>query len=269
LKADWHVHTRYCDGKALPREMADAAVAAGLNRMGFSGHSHTAFDESWCMSPSGTEAYRDEVRALQDEYSEGLSIFCGVEQDLYSDASTAGYDYVIGSVHYLIAEGEYLPVDESKALLCAAADRHFGGDIYSLVEAYYDTVSRVSEIPGCSVIGHFDLIAKFNEKEPLFDEADPRYTSAWQNAAEKLLLSGLPFELNTGAISRGWRTVPYPAPIILQWLAGKGARFLLSSDCHSPDTLCFGFSEWQAKAEAMGCVFIDSPLPGTDIPQKT
>jgi len=240
--------------------MAEAAAAAGLDHLGFSGHSHTAFDESWCMSLSGTEAYISEVRALREEYSGRLSIFCGVEQDLCSGASTSDYDYVIGSVHYLEAGGEYLPVDESVPHLRAAADRHFGGDIYALAEAYYDAVSRVPCIPGCSVIGHFDLITKFNEKEPLFDSSHPRYTSAWQGAAEKLLLSGLPFELNTGAISRGWRTEPYPSPEILRWLAGRGARFLLSSDSHAPDTLCYGFTDWRTKAEAMGCIFIDSPL---------
>ena len=72
--------------------------------------------------------------------------------------------------------------------------------------------------------------------------------------------SGLPFELNTGAISRGYRGVPYPAPKMLRWLAEKGARFLLSSDSHAPGTLCCGFEKWRREAEALGCRFVDSPI---------
>ncbi len=260
MRADWHLHTQYCDGAASPPEMAEAALAAGLDALGFSGHSYTFFDETWCMSPAGTAEYRREVEALREQYAGRLEIFCGVEQDYCSLESTAGYDYVIGSVHYIPADGEFLPVDESPEYLRAGAEKHFGGDIYAFAEAYFETVSRVAEIPGCSVIGHFDLIAKFNEKEPLFDEKHPRYAAAWQAAAEKLLKSGLPFELNTGAVSRGYRSVPYPAPDILRWLAERGARFLLNSDSHSPAALCFGFEEWRRRGEALGCRFIDRPV---------
>ena len=260
MKADWHLHTQYCDGKASPTEMAEAALAKGLEKLGFSGHSYTFFDESWCMSPAGTAEYRLEAAALREEYAGKLDILCGVEQDYYSLESTTGYDYVIGSVHYILAGGEFLPVDESPEHLRAGAEKAFGGDIYAFAEAYFDTVSRVPEIPGCSVIGHFDLIAKFCERTPLFDETSPRYTAAWQAAAEKLLDSCLPFELNTGAVSRGYRSVPYPAPPILRYLAERGARFLLSSDSHEPGTLCFGFDTWRREAEAMGCVFIDAPM---------
>lgn len=260
MKADYHLHTLWCDGKAAPAEMAEAALAMGLEKLGFSGHSYTFFDESWCMSPEGTAACRQEVSALREQYAGKLDILCGVEQDYYSLEPTAPYDYVIGSVHYLLAGGAFLPVDESPEQLRAGAEKAFGGDIYAFAEAYFETVGRVAEIPGCSVIGHFDLIAKFNEQTPLFDENHPRYVKAWQAAAEKLLRSGLPFELNTGAISRGYRSVPYPAPDILRWLASRGARFLLSSDSHAPGTLCFGFEAWRREAEALGCRFIDGPI---------
>ncbi len=259
MRADYHLHTSWCDGKATPAEMAEAALAAGLDRLGFSGHSYTFFDEVWCMSPAGTAEYRREAEALREAYAGKLDILCGVEQDYYSLEPTEGYDYVIGSVHYVWAGNAFLPVDESPAHLRAGAEKGFGGDIYAFAEAYFDTVSRVPEISGCSVVGHFDLIAKFNEQEPLFDEGHPRYVRAWQAAAEKLLASGLPFEINTGAISRGYRSVPYPAPPILRYLGQRGARFLLSSDSHAPGTLCFGFESWRRQAEAWGCRFIDSP----------
>ena len=31
MRADYHLHTSWCDGKATPAEMAEAALAAGTN----------------------------------------------------------------------------------------------------------------------------------------------------------------------------------------------------------------------------------------------
>ena len=56
-KINLHSHTTYCDGKNSPEEMALAAMDRGFDVFGFSGHSYTAFDESYCMSRSMTDAY--------------------------------------------------------------------------------------------------------------------------------------------------------------------------------------------------------------------
>ena len=258
-RGDFHVHTTFCDGKARPEAMVRAALKAGLPAIGFSGHSHTAFDESWCMSVAGTAAYRAEIARLKAKYGGKIAVYCGVEQDLLSDAPTAGYDYVIGSVHYLAADGACIPVDESAEDLRAAAAAHFGGDLYALIEAYYAHVARVHAVTGCGVVGHFDLITKFNEGGVLFDERHPRYVAAWQAAAEALLPTGALFEINTGAIARHWRTAPYPSAAILDYLASNGARFLLSGDAHAPGGLCFDFDRWGAWAADRGAVIVESP----------
>ena len=259
MRGDFHVHTRFCDGAAEPEAMVRAALELGLDAVGFSGHSHTAFDESWCMSVPGTRCYRGEIARLKAEYGGRIAVFCGVEQDLFSDAPTEGYDYVIGSVHYLSAGGTYLPVDETPEELRRTAARHFGGDLCGLVEAYYEHVSRVHAVTGCGVVGHFDLIAKFNEGGALFDEAHPRCVAAWKAAADALLGTGALFEINTGAVARGYRTAPYPAAPILDYLIARGARFLLSGDAHSPGGLCFGFDDWGAWAAERGAVIVEQP----------
>ena len=244
-RQDLHVHTVFSDGANSPEEMVRAAVGMGLDAIGFSDHAHTAFDESWCMAVGADAAYRAEIARLKAAYAGSIEIFCGIEQDLYSDTPTEGYDYVIGSVHYLRKDGVYLPVDETPELLRAAADEHFGGDLYALCEAYYDAVRQVPEATGATIIGHFDLISKFIERVPLFDPLHPRYVAAWQGAADALLKTGLPFEINTGAMSRGWRTSPYPAADVRDYLRARGARFLLSGDSHSAETLCYGFEAYE------------------------
>lgn len=247
--ADYHVHTVFCDGKNTPEEMVKAALEKGMEAIGFSGHSHTAFDEGWCMSVDGTAAYRKEIARLKKAYAGKIKIFCGVEQDYFSDASTEGYDYVIGSVHYLCVNEKYIPVDESAEDLKAAAEKQFGGDMMALCEKYYRTAANVCEKTNCDIIGHFDLITKFNEGGALFDENDPRYIAAWQKAADKLLRSGKVFEINTGAISRGYRTQPYPSADIRSYIKAKGGTFILSGDSHSADTLCFQFDRWNSELD--------------------
>ena len=136
-------------------------------------------------------------------------------------------------------------MDEGNEILLDAARRYFEGDIYALIEEYYKTVAQVAEKTGATIIGHFDLISKFSETGKLFDDQNPRYIAAWQAAADRLLKAGIPFEINTGAISRGYRTTPYPAAPIREYLRSRGAQFLLSSDSHRAQTLCFGFDRWQ------------------------
>ena len=87
------------------------ALRLGCPAIGFSGHSYAPYDEAYCMSPAQTETYKEELCRLREEYAGRIRIYMGIEQDLYSTSPTAGYDYVIGSVHYLYRDGVYLPID--------------------------------------------------------------------------------------------------------------------------------------------------------------
>ena len=253
---DFHTHTLFSDGFASPAEMAEAAAARGLSRLGFSDHSYTAFDPEVCMARERAVQYRETVAALREKYRGKPDLFCGIEQDFYSDQRAEGFDYIIGCVHYLKLDGGYYCVDDKPETLREMTEKYFGGDPYGMAEEYFRTEARVVEQTRCDLIGHFDLIAKLNEKYPLFDTAHPRYIAAWKAAADQLLETGKPFEINTGGLSRGWRSVPYPAPDIIRYLAGRGARFILSSDSHQTDTLCFGFDQQAAAAAALGAKIV-------------
>lgn len=264
---DYHMHTTYCDGADTTEEMILAAIEKGLTEVGISGHSHTAFDESYCMSSETTEIYRQELISLREKYAEKISVKIGLEMDFYSDESGERFDYTIGSVHYMMVpfdpaagvpegclceEAEpvsrvYIPVDETPQILRAAADAYFGGDLIALAEHFFLTAGGVAEKTGCDIIGHFDLITKFNEKGAMFDEADPRYIAAWKNAVDRLLPYDIPFEINTGAISKGYRSGPYPAAPIREYIREKGGRFILSSDSHRTETILFGFDTYESE----------------------
>ena len=244
ITKDLHMHTCYCDGACTPEDMILSAIEKGLNTVGISGHSYTFFDESYCMQKAEVPRYIAELRYLRAKYFDRIHVLCGVEQDYYSDYPTDEFDYVIGSVHYVKVDDEYIPVDESVEILKDAVDKHFGGDIYALCELYFATVADVVNQTDCDIIGHFDLISKFIEREPLFDTHHPRYVAAWQRAVDQLLQHDVPFEINTGAISRGYRTSPYPSEEMIAYIKAHGGRLVLSSDAHSADSIAYGFDRY-------------------------
>ncbi len=232
---DYHNHTCFSDGKNTPEQTVVAAIEKGLKVIGISDHSYTDFDTGYCMKPEQMEAYIGEISRLKEKYKDKITVLCGLEQDIFSAPPEWEFDYIIGSVHYVKADGEYIPVDASAKHLKEGADKHFGGDIYALIEEYYRLVATVADKTKANIIGHFDLITKFQEKEKLFDEQNERYVRAWKAAVDQLIEADLPFEINSGAISRGYRTTPYPAPEIKEYILQKGGKLVFGSDSHRAD----------------------------------
>jgi len=252
-RSNFHTHTTYCDGAATVDEMAREAIRRGFTALGFSGHGFVSFDPGYCMGPEAAKRYREEVRQARERYAGQLDIYCGVEQDLFSDVPADGFDYVIGSVHYLQVNGCYYSIDNDPETLRALVREQFHGDYYAFAAAYFAQAAQVAEQTRCHIIGHFDLCVKYNEGNCLFDEGDGRYREAALTALRQAARSGKPFEINTGAMYQGWRSVPYPAAFILAELRRLGGSVLLASDSHTPDSLGFGFG--QAMDLARNCGF--------------
>ena len=106
-----------------------------------------------------------------------------------------------------------------------------------MTRAYYDLVADLPRKTGCDVIGHFDLVTKFNEQDPAINEEDPRYLGPALEAMEHLVKQGVLFEINTGAIARGYRT-QLPGYDLLRRLRELGGEIVLNSDSHHTSHLC-------------------------------
>lgn len=251
ILTDLHTHTTFCDGENTPEEMVLAAIEKNMHTLGFSMHSYTSFDLGCCPSLEAVEDYRREIARLKQKYASQIRILCGIEQDFYSDFPAEGFDYVIGSVHYVKSGNTFYAVDDTLQIFCDAAEKGFGSDFLCLAEEYFGTVSKVTEKTGANIIGHFDLLCKFNADGRFFDENHPRYVAAYTKAVKELVKSGKPFEINTGAISRGYNRL-YPSPAILRCIYENGGKVILSSDSHRKDTLCFEFEKYSDLARKIG-----------------
>lgn len=242
ILCDKHIHSSFSDGANTPEEIVLEAISRGINTIGFSDHSYLSFDERFCIKDY--KGYIAEINRLREKYRDKIEILLGIEQDYYSDSYLYDFDYKIGSVHFIKCGEEYISIDHTPEILKRGIERHFGGDIYAFCERYYEMVGEILEKTDADIIGHFDLVSKFNENGELFDADNPRYVAAYKAAVDKLIKLGKPFEINTGAISRGYRITPYPSASVKNYISEKGGSFILSSDSHQKETICFKFDEF-------------------------
>ncbi len=249
-----HTHSKLCDGKNSPEEMAEAACAAGIKHLGFSGHVHTAIDyDEGNVLPCAAENYRARCAALKAQYAGKMEILTGIEWDSCSDETVPeGLDYWIGSVHNLRGRsGKYYSVDWTREMFLACRDEEFGGNVYAMLEAYFAEVKRVAAMKP-TILGHIDLVTKLNGDGSLFDETEERYRAAALAALESADSFATLLEINTGAVARGYRSEPYPALFLLERWRERGGRIIITSDAHSAEGLVFGYEEAMKLAKCAG-----------------
>lgn len=248
-----HTHSTMCDGRDTLASMARAAFEAGAASFGASGHSHTPMPEDeGQVLPADMTAYRAEVLRLREEYSGQMDVLLGIELDNCADVTAEGFDYWIGSVHRLRGpEGAWHTVDWDKETLERCLRENFSGNSLRMAGQYYDEVRRMAQRRP-TILGHVDLIAKYNEDGYFFDETDPAYRAAALGALHAASPAETLLEINTGAMSRGYRSVPYPALFLLrEWRAMDG-QIILTADAHSAGAIVYGYAPAAELARAAG-----------------
>lgn len=236
---NFHTHSTYSDGKNTPREMLEEALGRGFCALGFSDHSWTRVEEYYCMSPEGERRYRAELHSLSEEFKGRIRIYTGVEQDSESFVPDFDYDYVIASVHEMARRGVSMPIDSSRDLQLELVRTLFGGSFIDFARAYFEKVTDNVMRNKTDIVGHFDLVTKYS----LAPENDEKYIDAALESVRECVKYCDTFELNTGAVARGLRDVPYPAGFILDEIASLGGRIIVTSDCHYREKLTCMFDE--------------------------
>lgn len=240
-KQNLHTHCTYCDGNDTPEEMVLTAIEKGFDSIGFSMHSYMSFSNY--LSGNNTDGYKEEINRLKKEYAGKIKIYLGLEFEYFSEPEFDGYDYLIGSVHYLPGDVKPIGFDRSQDVVKNVIDTYFNGDGMAYAKEYYKLLATLPERGKFDIIGHFDLITKHSDNVQFFDEESREYKTAVIEAAEALVGKIPFFEVNTGAIARGYRKTPYPIPFILKELNRLGFGAVITSDCHDKNFLDCHFEE--------------------------
>ena len=239
MLTNFHTHTTFCDGKGTPEEVVKAAIAEGFDAIGFSGHGYTEYDLRYCMKD--IIGYIKEILRLKEAYRSKIEIYLGIEEDSRHINNRADFDYIIGSCHYAVSrDGQVSPIDSNYDYFNKSLS-FFGGDELLLAEQYYSHFTSYINKRKPDIIGHFDLITKFDEKEKIRFLENEDYWKIAEKYTKEAMKSGSFFEVNTGLITRGFRTAPCPHERLLRIIYQGGGGVVLSSDSHAPDTLSAHF----------------------------
>lgn len=240
--ADFHTHSTFSDGSNTREGMVLAAIDKGLYAIGFSDHAPMPFEDGYANRQNWLVDSISEVKRLRLLYGDKIKILAGLELDVNTDIDPAGLDYILEGNHFINVGDKYVATDWGFELVQKGADDHFGGDLYKFFEHYYEELSHAGN-RGPAIIAHFDVVSKQNEGNRYFDENDPRYLTAAITCIEELSKKNVLFEVNMGAVFRGYRTSPYPALPFLKRMKELGCRVILSGDSHCTDALCHKFDE--------------------------
>lgn len=266
MLANYHTHSTFCDGKNTPEEIVVAAIEKGFTSLGFSGHAYTPFDTRYCMKD--TDSYVLEIARLKEKYRKDIQIYLGVEEDAFAPISRSGLDFVIGSSHYLNSSGRYIPIDSSREYFISCLEA-VDYDINKLAEIYYSSFCDYVKKYKPDIIGHYDLITKYNEQIPELLNLSKEYRETAEKYLREMIKVGSIVEVNTGAITRGARSTVYPSEDLLYMLKKENAKITLSSDSHAVATLDGCFKETKKYLYDIGFrsyyVLLDGKFTQTDL----
>ncbi len=247
-----HTHTLFCDGDNTAEEIVISAIHNGFSSLGFSGHKKPGFDS---FGIANINDYIRTIIELKEKYSNDIEIYLGIEDEALSPISCGNdFDYIIGSHHYIRRDDIILPLDHNfegykKALAL------YDNDIESFAESYYSDFCNYILKFKPQIIGHFDLITKFDEQDSDLLLSNVMYSKIAEKYLKIALKSESFFEVNTGAMSRKYRTSPYPAENLLKIIKDNDGKIIITSDAHSKDTLDFAFKETEKYLKEIGFKF--------------
>ena len=240
MLSNLHTHTTFCDGKSTAEETVLKAIERGFVSLGFSGHGYTAFELTSCMKDEA--GYIREIERLKELYKDKIEIYLGTEEDSFSPVDRSKYEYIIGSSHFVEVKGQYLPLDLEMKCMDRCLDA-FGGDVAAMSESYYGSFVKYLQRRRPDVVGHFDLLTKYDEISDARFLGNPVHDRIAERFISEIATDDFLFEVNTGAIARGMRATPYPAVNLLHILKRAGSGIILSSDCHNADYIDCHFKE--------------------------
>jgi histidinol-phosphatase (PHP family) len=232
-RTDYHVHSLFSDGRAIPEDYIAPAVAAGLKEIGFAEHL-TLFQGSldWSMDASEVEPYIKHIGNLSRTVSNikvrtGLEVdfFPGKEKAIQSILSRTRLDYAIGSVHYL-----------GESTVDMGPEFYDGKNIDSLWENYFNHVTAAAASGLFDIIAHCDLIRIYGFKP----SSDPE--KLYRDLARSFKMHDVAFEVNTNGRNRPIGDF-YPDRKFLRIFREENVPVCVNSDAHMPSRVAQHFDE--------------------------
>ncbi|MFI3243448.1 MAG: histidinol-phosphatase [Akkermansia sp.] len=247
-RCDYHSHTPLClHAEGEPEAFVAQAISLGLSQYGIADHAPirmTSPDErydDWRMLESQLPDYFAWVQRAKIAAGDKLQILTALECDWLegcepwiADLAASGrYDYLIGSMHYVLADKA---VDEPSAETNCPT-----GSVQSDWDLYWAGMTKLVQSKLFDIVGHCDLVkiwARYPEGDLM------RYYKPFLAA---LRAHPTVVELNVA----GWHkpcAEQYPACPLLEALMAQGTPICINSDAHLPEQVS---RDWQRGLELL------------------
>lgn len=288
LKANFHTHTNFCDGKNSAEEMILSAINKQFDVLGFSSHCIHSLDpvfyrepdDDWHIHSDKIKDYTTEILRLKEKYADKIQIFLGFEADFFSSPSIGDAipdkelysqfkpDFLIGSVHFVNTPKGFYTVDHTTEHVMASLKELYSdknGKINSkkAVCDYFEAEREMLRKGNFDILGHPDLIRKRNGILKLFDETESWYIDELEATAKEAARAGVIAEINTGAIFRKAMDDFYPSAKFMEILYKNGVPVCINSDAHTTEGLDCAFERAAIHAKKSG--YTELVYPGNII----
>ena len=246
MRADYHMHTYYSHDSSTPmKDQAQQAVKLGLDEICFTDH------VDYCDYSYDYSRYFAEIEQRRQEFSGRLVIRSGWEFGLQTHTISdfeklfAQYrdklDFVLLSIHD-IGDMELWGFQYQRGKSQAEYTLGYYGELLQLVQRYH----------GYSMLGHADLIARYDVKNGVTPYTFEKVKDIVAEILRTAINDGKGIELNTSS----WRyglTDTTPSREILKLYRDLGGKILtLGSDAHNPKYIAAHFDEGREILRSLG-----------------
>ena len=240
----FHTHTIGFDGNNSEEEMVRRAEELGWKKIGFSNHFivhdkiekapmykhakiggyNKIYSSSFDEAVAKFEPHYKRIDELQDRT--GIKILKGMEVDFFcNDEWRKGFekaiaylkpDYLIGSAHFIEQDGILFNSHDLKNASLIEQQK--------LLTRYWQNVRATANSGLFDFLAHIDLMKKVGLG------SEDNWVEEELKTVQAIKESDVMVEINTSAFKCGEE--PYPSKRIMQMLADKNVKVLLSDDAH-------------------------------------
>lgn len=200
---------------------------------------------------------------LQSDFEGKIDLYLGAELDYIPTSEVQEFQqrhvfesdiqYFVGSVHFLGDGDTPASFDGTEVEFQRILRDSYKGDIHLMVGDYYKRLANVPTMPGVIIVGHLDVIKRWNRGNAYFRSDEQWYRDHVDDALVSIAKSDTAVELNTA----GWRKglgEPYPSSDILRRCGDLNIPITISSDAHDPRQLHWGFAQAAALLDSLDIV---------------
>lgn len=236
ITTDSHVHTKYCShANGEVQEYVKSAEEKKIGYLGFADHlplpagfGHP--DKGAAIMQEDLPNYLGDVKNACKNSS--IRIATGIEADYlpghekYTKKALEknGFDFVIGSVHFI----EKWNFDYDEEVFNSGLKKFEDAD--KPYHAYYGLVKKMVSSGMFDIVGHLDLIKKFGYAPK---KSDPERIGEILDLAKK---KGMAVEVNTSGLDKKVGEI-YPSEQMLKMCLERDIEITVGSDAHAPSEI--------------------------------